>query len=319
MTHANAPLSKSDVEDLARRFNRWGRWGPDDELGALNFIDPAAVARASALVRTGEVVSCAMAYDQSGPQRGERGRTNPMRYMLYDGGDIHFGVQDDIPGLRFADDVITMPLQSGTHWDAFSHIFYDGHMYNGFGLESVTSQGARHGALEVVRERLVGRGLLLDIPRQRGVEWLEPGEGIDSAELEACANAQSVEVRRGDILLVRTGHLGRRRAHGWQDYAGGDAPGLSLDSAQFICDREVAAIATDTWGCEVRPNETDDIYQPLHVVLLVNAGVMFGEMFDLDALAESCARDARYEFLFVAAPLPFTGAVGGPLNPIAIR
>jgi kynurenine formamidase len=314
-----ATWTLAEVEELAAQYNRWGRWGAEDELGALNFIDDEAVAAAAALVRRGRVISCAMPYDSTGPQKGDLGRTNPVHYMVQDGGDIALGAQDHLARLRYADDAISMPLQSATHWDAFSHIFYEGKMYNGFGLEHVTSGGARRGALETLREKLVGRGVLLDFPRFYGVDWLEPGHAITSSDLEACAAAQGVEVVRGDILLIRTGQLAQSRAAGWGDYTGGDAPGLSLDSAHFICGHEVAAFATDTWGGEVRPNETDAIYQPLHVVLLVNAGVLFGEMFDFDALAEDCAADGSYAFLFVAAPLPFTGAVGGPLNPVAIK
>jgi kynurenine formamidase len=135
----------------------------------------------------------------------------------------------------------------------------------------------------------------------------------------ACAATQGVAIERGDILLIRTGQLRRSRVHGWNGYAGGDAPGLNLDSARLVTEREIAAVASDTWGVEVRPNETDAVTQPLHVVLMVNAGIVFGEMFDLERLADACAADGVHEFLFVAPPVPFTGAVGGPLNPVAIR
>lgn len=316
---AGRKMSRDEVEALALTHRRWGQWGGDDELGAMNFIDADAVKHAVTLVRTGQVVSCAMNYDLTGPQTGYLGRFNPMHYMTQDGGDIELGAQDDLPGLRFADDVISMPLQSGTHWDAFSHIFYNDQMYNGFGLEHVTSAGARKGALETMRERLTGRGVLLDFPRFKGVDWLQPGDAIHGDDLLACAEAQGVTIGRGDILLVRTGHMRMCRAQGWGDYAGGNSPGLSLDTSSVIVDREVAAVASDTWGVEVRPNETDEVMQPLHVVLLVNAGVVFGEMFDLERLADACAADGVYEFLFIAPPLPFTGGVGGPLNPIAIR
>jgi kynurenine formamidase len=312
-------LSRDEVDALAAKHRRWGHWGAEDELGAMNFIDADAIKHAVSLVRRGQVVSCAMPYDLTGPQTGYLGRFNPMHYMTQDGGDIELGAQDHLPGLRFADDVVSMPLQSGTHWDAFSHIFYDGTMYNGFGLEHVTSSGASKGALETMQERLTGRGVLLDIPRFKGVDWLQPGDAIHGDDLLACAEAEGVTIGRGDILLVRTGHLSMCRAQGWGDYAGGDSPGLSLDTSGVIVDLEVAAIASDTWGVEVRPNETEDVMQPLHVVLLVSAGVVFGEMFDLERLAEACVDDSVYEFLFIAPPLPFTGAVGGPLNPIAIR
>ncbi|GAB2744585.1 cyclase family protein [Kitasatospora kifunensis] len=311
--------SRRRVEELAERCRRWGQWGADDQLGALNFIDPAAVARAAALVQDGRVISCALPLDGNGPQNGSYGRTNPIHHMVQDGGDILFGAQDHLPGLRYTDDTIAMPLQCATHWDAFSHIFYDGHMYNGYGLHEVSSSGARRCGVEQTSASLTGRGVLLDIARHRGVDSLAPGEAIDGAELADCAQRQGVAVGRGDILLVRTGFLGASRARGWGDYAGGDAPGLSLDSAEFVFEREVAAVATDTWGVEVRPNQTAELFQPLHLVLLVNAGVMLGEMFDLDRLADDCAQDGRYEFLLAAAPLPFTGAVGAPMNPIAVK
>lgn len=316
---STARLSHSDVEELGRRYRRWDRWGRDDERGALNFAGPAEIVAAARLVRRGEVISCALPLDANGPQTGSFGRTNPQHTMLQDGGDIALGAQDHLARLRYTDDAIAMPLQCATHWDAFSHVFYEGEMYGGHGVEQVTSSGARRNGLEALRESFVGRGVLLDVARHRGVDALAPGDGISDAELEACAAAQGVEVGRGDFVLVRTGQLAQERARGWGDYAGGDAPGLALSSAHFLCPREVAAVASDTWGLEVRPNETAEVFQPLHVVLLLNAGILFGEMLDLERLAEDCAADGVYEFLFVAPPLPFTGAVGGPMNPVAIK
>ena len=119
---------------------------------------------------------------------------------------------------------------------------------------------------------------------------------------------------------MRTGALAMARANGeWGTYAGGDAPGLDLSAAEWLCEHEVAGVATDTWGMEVRPNQTDEIFQPLHLVLLVNAGMLVGEIFDLEKLSADCVSDGVYEFMFVAPPLPFTGAVGSPLNPLAIK
>ncbi|GGP94691.1 cyclase family protein [Streptomyces melanogenes] len=315
----NDTWDRASVEALALEHRRWGQWGPDDELGALNFIDEAAVAEAAKLVRHGRVISLAMPLDASGPQTGAYGRHNPVHHMVQDGGDILLGAQDHLAGLRYTDDAVAMPLQCATHWDAFSHIFYDGQMYNGYGLADVTSSGARRCGVERMSASLTGRGVLLDIARFRGVDALAPGEAIGDVELAACAERQGVSVGRGDILLVRTGHMARARGAGWGDYAGGDAPGLALSSSRFICTRQVAAVAADTWGVEVRPNETADIFQPLHLVLLVNAGVALGEMFDLEKLADDCASDGVYEFFLSAAPLPFSGAVGGPMNPIAIK
>ncbi|GAA4513384.1 MULTISPECIES: cyclase family protein [Nonomuraea] len=313
-------VTLDDVHALCERYRNWGKWGPDDQIGTLNYIEPEMVVAASALVRQGKVISCALPYDGDGPQNGWGGRVNPIHLMLQDGGDAAIGAQDHMARLRYADDAVYMPLQSGTQWDALSHVFYEGKMYNGFGQEHVSSTGAGKCGIELTTEKVVGRGVLLDIPRHRGVPWLEPGQGIDSAELAACAEAQGVTVGRGDFVLVRTGHIAMCRARGsWGDYAAGDAPGLSLDSAHWICGNEIAGVATDTWGMEVRPNETDEIFQPVHIVLLVNAGLLIGEIFDLEKLADDCAADGVYEFMFAAGPLPFTKAVGSPLNPLAIK
>jgi kynurenine formamidase len=321
VTDTAAPaVTLDDVHALCDRYRTWGKWGDDDQFGTVNYIDEQCVRDAAALVTTGKVISCAMPYDEHGPQNGGFGRVNPLHFMLQDGGDIVFGAQDDLARLRYTDDAVYMPLQCGTQWDALAHIFYDGKMYNGFGPEHVTSGGASKNSIDVLKDKVSGRGILLDIPRFRGVGSLEPGDGIDDAELAACAAAEGVEVRRGDIVLVRTGYMKACRDRGeWGTYAAGDAPGLSLAAAHWLCPNEVAAVATDTWGMEVRPNELPDIFQPLHVVLLVSAGMLIGEMFDLDALADDCAEDGRYEFLFVAPPLPFTKAVGSPLNPTAIK
>ena len=313
-------LSRQEVEKIARSHRNWGRWGDDDQLGTVNFIDAECVLRAASLVRQGKVISCALPYDDSGPQNGTFGRVNPIHTMLQDGGDAAIGAQDHLAGLRYADDAVYMPLQSGTQWDALAHIFYEGTMYNGYPQEMVSSSGASICGIEQMADKIVTRGVLLDIPLHRGVDWLEPGDGISGAELAACAEAEGVEPARGDLLLVRTGAIAMVRATGeWGSYSAGDAPGLNLSAAEWLCDTEVAGVATDTWGMEVRPNETDEIFQPLHVVLIVNAGMLIGEIFDLEALASDCAEDGVYEFMFVGPPLPFTHAVGSPLNPLAIK
>ena len=316
----NNKITAQDVVSMGERYRNWGRWGENDEVGTLNFIDPAKVVAATKLVRQGKVISCALPYDADGPQNGSYGRVNPIHLMLQDGGDAATGAQDHLAGLRYADDAVFMPLQSGTQWDGLSHVFFEGKMYNGYSQTLVTSSGTTVSGIEKMAARVVGRGVLLDIPRVRGVEWLEPGYGISGDELQACADTAGLQVGTGDIVLVRTGSILMARETGtWGSYAGGDAPGLMLSSAAWLCEREVAAVATDTWGMEVRPNETDEIFQPLHVVLIVNAGMLVGEIFDLEQLAMDCASDGVYEFLFVAPPLPFTGAVGSPLNPLAIK
>lgn len=313
-------FSMDDVKALADKYKNWGRWGDDDQLGTLNYITPQKIVDASGLVKQGKVVSLAIPFDDNGPQTGSFGRFNPIHFMLQDGGDVSIGAQDHLPNIQYTDDAVTMPLQCATQWDALAHILYRGKMYNGYEAHHVNSTGAKKNGMENAKDKIVSRGILLDIPRYKGKQWLEPGEAIYPEDLDGAAAMGKVSVGTGDIVLVRTGQIGQVRADGsWGEYSGGSAPGLGVDCAQWICEHEVAGYATDTWGTEVIPNETPDIFQPLHMILIVHAGVLVGEIFDLEGLAEDCANDGVYEFLFVAPPLPITGAVGSPINPQAIK
>jgi kynurenine formamidase len=309
------------VREMAKKYRTWGKWGEGDEVGSFNTITPDKVTAAAGLVRKGKVISLSLPLDSDGPMNGAFGRSNPIHVMLQDGGDIVNGAQDHLAGLRFTDDAVYLVLQCATQWDALAHIFFDNQMYGGFGPESVHSQGAEKGSITNIKDKVVGRGVLLDIAKYKGKQWLDVSEPVTHDDLAGCAAAQGVEVGEGDIVLVRTGRIGAVRERGsWGDeYAGGNAPGLAVSAADFFCPRNVAAVATDTWGVEVLPNETPEVFQPLHVILLVNAGIVLGEMFDLEELAADCAEDGVYEFLFVAPPLVVSKAVGSPINPQAIK
>lgn len=314
-------LDARTVRDWGTRYSNWGRWGPDDELGTLNFITPDRVLAAASLPRRGLVLSCALPFDASGPQSGTGGRHNPIHYMLADGGDILAGAQDPIPGgFNYADDAVIMPLQCGTQWDALAHVSYDGKLYNDRDVSLVTSQGARANSIDRLRDGVVGRGVLLDLPGKLGVPWLENGTRILPRDLDACAEASGVAIEAGDVLLVRTGMLTRcLEEKSWAGFCGGPAPGLSVHCARWLHEREVAAVATDTWCVEVIPHETGDCVLPLHMIALRDMGLLLGEIFHLDRLAAACAEDGNYAFLFAAPPLPITGAVGSPINPLAIK
>jgi kynurenine formamidase len=310
-----------DVREMAKRFSNWGRWGADDELGTVNFITPQKVCAAARLVRQGKIFGLAIPFDKDGPQTGFAGRVNPIHYMMQDGGDVVSGAQEWIPTLRYTDDAVIMPLQCATQWDALAHIFFDGKMYNDRPPTAVNSNGAEKNSIVPLRNKLATRGVLLDIPRLKKKDWLEPGEAIYPEDLDGAAKAAGIAVERGDIVLIRTGQMTMcRKQGGWGTYAGtADAPGLSLTCSQWIYEKEIAGFATDTWGTEVLPNETPDVLQPIHCVSLVHTGILIGEIFDLDPLAADCAADGVYEFFFVAPPLPITGAVGSPINPQAIK
>jgi len=323
-----ADLDRNDPEaEIAARaeaFRNWGRWGEDDVLGTLNFIDAAKRVEAAALVQDGEVISLAQAFDTNGPQKGWRRRTNPVHTMTDTGTDAERGNQGFPHGIGGADDVIAMPLQCSTQWDGLGHIFDHGNAWNGRRAgDVVTSDGDLVTGIEHAASVIVSRGVLIDVGRHLAPDTGELADGyaITVADIEATIAAQgaSSRVGRGDIVLVRTGQYARTRRDGWGDYAGGPAPGLSLTTAAWLHRTEIAAIATDTWGFEVRPNEFDaPAFQPLHQVVIPNMGLTIGEMWNLDALADACAARGRWDFLLSAAPLPITGAVGSPINPVAI-
>lgn len=314
------------VREMAQKYSNWKRWGELDELGTLNFVTPQRVAEAARLARQGRVYSLSIAFDERGPQTGGFLRFNPMHFMIRDGANAVAGttVRDFYGGVNHhtlgTDDVIFLPTHSATHWDALAHITFEGKIYNGYDAIEVSNRGARKASIDRARDKILGRGVLLDVARARGKPWLEPGEAVSGEDLQACAEQEGVSVRPGDFLLVRTGQMAQVQDRGnWGTYAGGDAPGLSLGSVPWLHASQVAGAATDTWGAEVRPNETADVFQPLHILLIAFVGLTVGEMFYLEDLAADCARDRVYEFFFAAPPLRITGGVGSPTNPIAIK
>lgn len=317
-------LTRKDVQKAAERCKNWGRWGPNDEIGTLNFTTAEDIVAAAQLVRKGKVISLALNYDQHGPQTGKTkypalGRFNPIHVMTRTGTDAYSGVLDSRK-IRGTDDLVIMGLQSGTQWDGLGHILYEDYMWNGYDCRNVTSAGAQKGGIEKTREKMVGRGVLLDVAKAMGKKWLPDGFAITGEILDFTAQKHGVEVRRGDYVLVHTGHIQRCFASkSWDGYPGGDAPGFAFETVDWFHKKEVAGVATDTWGAEVRPNETEDTNQPWHWIAIPIMGLTVGEIFYLKDLADDCAQDKVYEFMFVAPALPITGAVGSPVNPLAIK
>jgi kynurenine formamidase len=321
---ATRKLTMNDIRAAADRLKNWGRWGAEDEIGTLNFTTPEDIVKAARLVQKGKVMSLALAYDAKGPQGGKSkypalGRFNPIHVMLRTGTDAYSGVLDHRK-IRGADDIIIMPLQCGTQWDGLGHIFYGDYMWNGYDCRTVTSMGAQKCGIEQTREKMVGRGVLLDIPKMLGMEHLPDGFAVTNEHLDKAEKHFHVTVGRGDYLLVRTGQIeAKMAAENWDGYSGGDAPGLAFETLDWLHKKQVAAIVTDTWGVEVRPNETSEANQPWHWIAIPIMGLTVGEIFYLAELSRDCAEDKRYEFMFVAPALPITGAVGSPANPLAIK
>ncbi|QRG05349.1 cyclase family protein [Xanthobacter dioxanivorans] len=314
-------VGKAAILEASKTLSNWGRWGKEDEIGTLNHVTPENVVEAASLVKKGKAFALGIPLDRRGPQNGLfGGRWNPIHTMLATGTDSIAGVFDEIPNIRYADDALNMPVQAATHWDSLGHVFYEDKMYNGFDAKLVDSAGVHKNGIEHTRNRMIGRGVLLDVARFKKVDYLEDGYGISNDELDAVAKAEGVEIRKGDFVIIRTGQMEQRLKSGdWGGYAGGDAPGVKFENCYWSQEKQIAAICSDTWGVEVRPNETTEANQPWHWVVIPAMGLTMGEIFYLKELAEDCAADGVYEFMFVAPPLVITGGTGSPINPQAIK
>ena len=302
--------------ELAKGLSNWGRWGADDERGTVNFITPEVVKKAATLVRKGKVISMAIPFGSDGPQIGTGGRINPVHLMTATGGDSH--TQNFPGGLKYTDDFIIMPLQSATQWDALAHVYYGDQIYNGYPSNTVTGQGAAKNSIERQRSGIVSRGILLDIARLKGVDWLGGGELISPADLDAAAAKEGVKVQAGDVVLIRTGWYRKLQTDHDKVAFSSTEPGLSLACAKWMHAHSIAAVAMDNYAVDPLPAEKQ-ILLPFHMVAIRDMGMTLGEIFDMEELAVDCAADGVYEFLFVGAPLPIANGVGSPINPLAIK
>jgi kynurenine formamidase len=311
-----APNDFEEFREIAKRVNNWGRWGVEDEIGTLNLITPEVVRAAAATVRTGRRFALALPLQQYGVQTGLiQGRVNPLHTMVALNWEM-FG-----PGaIATSDDVVTMGLQAGTHWDGLGHVSHGGRIYNNRPAASITPhEGATHSGVEkAAAAGLVSRGVLLDVARALGTDRLPGNHVVTPEDLEAAQELAGTEVRSGDVVLVRTGQI--------QLYLGGDrdeyafpSPGLSLRTPEWFHARDVAAVANDTLTFEIFPPEVDGLYLPVHALHLVEMGMLQGQNWNLEELAADCAADGVHEFLLSAPPEPFTGGVGAPVAPIAVK
>jgi kynurenine formamidase len=306
---ATEQVSSDQFRDLFERVSNWGRWGHDDERGALNYLTHERVAAAAGLVETGRTVSLSRPLDTE----AEPANPEPAEHRM-----TMLGGRDHPDGLAFAKDYIGVDYHNDTHshLDAFCHVSYDGTLYNGRSANSVSEDGAAVETVEVLKDGLVGRGVLLDIPRARGMKWLEPGDSVLLADLQEAERGEAVTVGEGDILLVRVGHATRLDELGPWDVASSKA-GLHPGCAGFLSGRRVAALGSDG-NNDTAPSVTEGVGFPIHALALAAMGVHLLDYLHLDELARICEQGGRWEFLFIGAPLRITGGTGSPLNPIAI-
>ena len=292
---------------LNERPNAWGRWGEDDEAGALNLIGPEQVKRAAGLVRTGQVVRLAQLLSNKTPV--PRHRAGLQHFMGRDGGDYAAGAKRP-GGFQFAEDTVVMPLHIGTHIDALCHAWCDSHMFNNYREETMRSTS---GATRLGVEKMppaVTRGLLLDVVGLRG-RSLHGGEVVSRADLEACLAIAQLEIEPGDAVLLHTGWLAAQQ--GVSDIDFNTEPGIDYEAGLWLAQRDVALIGADNYAVEVLPFAEGTVF-PVHQCVIRDFGIPLLE----GLLLEPLVRTGRREFLFVAAALPIVGATGSPLTPLAI-
>jgi kynurenine formamidase len=300
-------------EAMYERVKNWGRWGPDDERGALNLLTAERTAAAAATVRTGRTVSCALDLATTAAPDNPR----PAEHFMITAGDCRG--DNPLEGFEQTTDFFGVACHgmAFTHIDALCHIFVDGLMYNGAAAAEVSSHGARRNSIMAASSGICGRGVLLDIPRLRGVEWLDPTHRVTVAELEEAEKAFGVEVATGDVLLVNTGRSRWRRVDGPGIIARGMA-GLDAECVPWLRERDIAVLGSDGISDGLGGDAVAGWAMPIHQCVIAAMGVHLLDNVDLLGLADACAEEGRWSFLLTVAPLRLLGATGCVVNPVAV-
>ncbi len=316
--------SEETVLGWMESLSNWGRWGEDDEAGTLNHIDAAAVRRAAQLVEDGTVVSCAWDIDDA--HRPDRPFGGVQRHMIGTGQGLldperPGAASDPEPRTGGASEWFGLVFHgySVTHLDSLSHMFFDGRMYNGRPAAWVTArEGATSNDVRPAGHGIVTRGVLVDVARHLGVEWLEAGEPVLPSHVAGALEDQGITVRAGDALLLRTGYGARQREHGPDEMGRGGSTraGWHVANLPWLQENRIAVIGADT-AQDVVPSGYAFSHNPVHIVGIVAMGLWLLDNCDLEPLAAECERRRRWEFQFTLAPLRITGATGSPANPLA--
>ncbi len=301
--------ARDEIIGYFSSLTNWGRWGSEDQRGTLNLLTGETVRRATALVTSGNRVSLARTI-----RPGARGEPNPPLHFMISSGDgvppHGFGGATDWVGLASHG-------HSVTHLDAPSHIFWDGKTYNGQDARRVTTaRGAQVGSVELASDGAIARAVLADIPRHRGVPRLSGPDAVFSDELEACLLSEGIQIGPGDVLIVRTGRDVAPRADDPVESASSH-PGLHAQCLPWLRSKDVSMLGADV-AQEVQPSGYADLTFPLHTVGIVAMGLWLIDNLLLEDLASMCAERARWEFLFVLAPLRLKNTTASPVNPIAV-
>ena len=309
--------TETEVTGYLRSLSNWGRWGSSDQLGTINLITPAKRIAAAGLVRDGVSVTCArpIVTDITADTTFQ-----PLRFMVDSGEGRDTASPERNLERRGASEFVGMVFHGYTitHVDTPAHYFWEGKLYNGRSCTLVTSrEGATVESVDLLHDGVVSRGVLLDVARTRSIPWMEPGEGVMPADLEAAERAAGVLVESGDILLVRTGYYARRLAEGPVHPLRAGSPALHVACCPWLRERGVAMIGTDTHN-DISPPPYPAMGNSFHVVSLVAMGLWLIDNANLEDLARACGEHGRWEFLLTVAPLRLRNVTGSPVNPIAV-
>jgi len=306
LLRAQEKLDKAAIDRWMKEPSNWGRWGKDDQRGAVNLITAAKRKQAAALVREGVSVSLSRDTEKEKAEDNPRPFTQEMN-----------NTGTNPAGGQFSVDTYSVQYHgvAHTHMDSLCHMFYEGKMYNGFSQEEVGAEGAKKLAINTFKDGILSRGVLLDIPKLKGVPYLEPGTPIFPDDLNAWEKKAGMKVEAGDIVFVRTGRWARRAAAGpWN--VGLRSAGLHASCAAWLHKRDVAMVGSDA-ASDVMPSRVEGVRKPIHQLLLVAMGTPIFDNCDLEAISDAAAARKRWTFLLSAAPISVKGGTGSPLNPIA--
>jgi kynurenine formamidase len=301
---ANTPptLSAADIDAMFEAVSNWGRWGDDDQRGTLNLITPEKRIQAAALVSEG--ISVSLSQELSSVESVDN--TTPLELIM-----------TAQPGSPVAMDELRIFYHGLTyaHLDALCHARYNGRAYNGFDAADAGESGCASAGIEHLRQGVLSRGILIDVPRLKGVPYLDPGTPVLASDIEAWEREAGVRIESGDVVLIRTGRWGKRAEIGPYSLQGG-SPGVHVTALPLLRERDVAVLATDV-GLDVVPAGVEGVVIPTHTVAIAGMGLLIIDNADLEALAETAARLNRWEFMFSVAPLPVVGGTGSVVNAIA--
>ena len=320
MTDKNVPHVHDLLKDSPKN---WGKWGPDDEVGSLNYLTGIEVLQGVKEVKQGKTFTLQVRMADPAGDPVWPGRSQSKRMNIMDRGHYNCGKGPHFPGsYEFADDVMFFHLQGSTQYDALGHVWYDDQIWNGYSADTTIGSLAKASVAPLGEKGIVGRGILIDMARHRGKEVLDAGETFNHEDLMAAARAQGVTINKRDILIIRTGWIGsfykRDPEEFYKDFI---EPGLtySPELVSWFQEMEIPNIVTDTIANEVTVDPVSGVALPLHNALMRNLGITLTEIAQLDPSADDCAADNQWTFLYTAAPLKVVGGTGAPVNPIVIK